>query len=60
MKVSIESNEHKNRNLKKTIAREGLIFLALFGISYLVYLVIRLNTWIKKRRKKDTCHINKE
>lgn len=53
MKVSVESNEHKNKNLKKTIAREGLIFLALFGISYLVYLIIRLSAWIKKRRKED-------
>jgi len=38
-------------NIKKTIIKEGLIFLALFGVSYLVYLVIRLSAWLKKRPK---------
>jgi hypothetical protein len=40
-----------NPKLKKTIAREGLIFLGLFGISYIIYLVVRMSIWAKRVRK---------
>ena len=38
---------------KKAIAREGLIFVALFGISYIVYLVVRLAKWKIHRPKEE-------
>ena len=38
--------------VKKIIAREGLIFIALFGISYLIYLIFRFNNWRIKRIKE--------
>lgn len=37
--------------LKRAIAREGLIFVALFGVSYIVYLIVRITKWRVKRLK---------
>ena len=43
----------RKAQIKKTLVREGLIFIALFGISYLVYLVVRFSTWMMRALKKE-------
>ena len=45
-----EFSEPKKMSFKKALAREGLIFVVLFGISYIVYLVIRFSAWLKRNR----------
>jgi hypothetical protein len=47
-------NSLVDAKVKKTIAREGLIFITLFGISYLVYLIFRFTNWRIKRLKEKS------